>query len=102
MKKLSWAEPQEIDTLDKALIHLGFTFIIDTIPGIEGKCYIITNYEGRHKEKFLVRADTSFGTGKNTIYELLVTRTYEISNYLRLEYLIKGLKKDLEFFGNTL
>ena len=98
--KLSWSEPQDIDTLDKAFIHLGFTFIIDNIPGIEGECYVITNYEGRHKEKFFIRADTSFGTCKNTIYELLRTRTSDVTNYLRLEYLVKGLKQDLKFFGN--
>ena len=98
MKKLSWSEPQEIDTLDKALIHLGFTFIIDNIPGIEGKCYIITNYKGSKEGTFVIKEEKN---SYKPVYSLYQVRPRWETNYSGLNILIEELKSNLQFFGNV-
>jgi len=32
MNKLSWREPEEVNNLDTALVSLGYTYHIDTVP----------------------------------------------------------------------
>ena len=97
MKKLSWSEPQEIDTLDKALIHLGFTFYIDTIPGIKGECYVITNYKGSKEGTFVIKVDDSFLSPVYNLYQLIPR--WE-TNFGNLSNLTRELKHSLKFFGN--
>ena len=61
LNKLSWREPKEVNNLDTALVSLGYTYHIDTVPGIEGEVYVIDNINSKKGRTFLIKKDDTFG-----------------------------------------
>ena len=99
MNKLSWREPEEVNTLDTALVSLGFTYHIDTVLGIEGEVFVIDNYKGKKGGVFVIKEDSGFGLD-NINYQLYQIIPKWETNFTKLEFIIKDLKNTLRFFGN--
>jgi len=97
MQKLSWNENPEITNLDTALVSLGFSYHIGEVPGIEGECYIIDNYTERKGGFFAIKIDN---THLKPVFELYRVYARYSSYYTNLDFLIKGLKSDMNFYGS--
>jgi hypothetical protein len=102
MKKLSWNQSPEITNLDTALVSLGFSYHIGEIPGIEGKVYIIDNYERlKEGEMFAIKEDKFLSTEDRFYYRLYkVTSRWE-ENFSGLNSLINSLKHALDFYSKV-
>jgi len=97
LNKLSWREPEEVNNLDTALVSLGFTYHIDTVPGIKGEVYIIDNFKGRKEGVFVIKVDDSFLSPVYKLYQIIPRWETNLGS---IDTVVRDLKHCLEFFGN--